>query len=98
MLCHLFPRRRVVGGGGTAMATVSRRDFVKQAAVVGATAQLMTAVGDAALAAAPASTASIDVTPACEGVAVRWLDDAPRHPMGATWGVPWPRGKWRAEQ
>jgi hypothetical protein len=80
------------------MATVSRRDFVKNAVAAGVAAQLSSATGDAARAAAPASNGSIDVSTGSETAALRWLEGAPKRATGTTWGVPWPRGKWRADQ
>ncbi|WP_342750976.1 Tat pathway signal sequence domain protein [Termitidicoccus mucosus] len=72
--------------------TISRRSFVKNAALAAAAAQI-----PAALRAAPPSSPS----PASAGVSapqpargsIRWLDgSAPALNNGATWGMPWPRG------
>jgi hypothetical protein len=80
------------------MSTVSRRDFVISAVAASAAAQLLSPVGDAARAAAPASGTSTDAAAGPDTVTLRWLEGAPKRATGTTWGVPWPRGKWRPDQ
>lgn len=43
-----------------------------------------------------ASTQPVDAGSSSDVVDVRWLGDAPKHNLGTTFGLPWPRGKHQA--
>jgi hypothetical protein len=78
-------------------AAQSRRDFVKNTAIAAAAMQLTSALRAAGE--APASTAVPAAkpapTPAGDGVDLHWLEGkTPATTAGATWGVPWPRGRY----
>lgn len=77
------------------MSSLTRRDFVRSAALAAFATQLPRAFGAAAPSNQPV------VTPAAAGPAgpvVRWLDGvAPAVQPGATWGMPWPRGRHTKE-
>ncbi|HEY5808222.1 MAG TPA: hypothetical protein VIT67_09660, partial [Povalibacter sp.] len=72
--------------------TISRRQFI----AAGALSTAALPLGAVSLAASPAAAitpASVPANPRA-GAWLRWLDgDAPKVATGATWGMPWPRGK-----
>lgn len=71
------------------MPSLSRREFVRTAALAAAAANVSavtTAAQSAPRSAGPAAASSAPT--------VRWLDGAPpAAPLGTTWGMPWPRGR-----
>jgi hypothetical protein len=75
----------------------SRRDFVKSTAIVAAAVKLtstLRAAGEAS-ASATVPAAKPAPTPVGDGAALHWLEGkAPATTAGATWGVPWPRGRF----
>jgi len=76
---------------------LSRRDFVKSTAIAAAAVNLTSALRAAGE--APASAAVPAAKPAPipvgDGVALHWLNGkSPATTAGATWGVPWPRGRF----
>ncbi|HYO09292.1 MAG TPA: twin-arginine translocation signal domain-containing protein [Tepidisphaeraceae bacterium] len=88
------------------MSNPSRRHFLKQTTLAAAAgvvvAQLAQSDELTALAAdAPNSAAGgsrAGVEPAAGGVELRWLEGAPHALTGASWGVPWPKGKHPKDQ
>jgi hypothetical protein len=78
------------------MTPITRRQFVKNSAIAAAAAQI--AATWRAEAQPGAAAASMTTVPARAGAAeARWLDGAPpKVQPGATWGMPWPRGKHAA--
>lgn len=74
---------------------VSRRDFMKQSALVAAALRLP-AMLDAAV---PVGGGVVPKEPAVDptkGAELHWIDGAvPKVSPGTTWGVPWPRGAHR---
>jgi hypothetical protein len=74
------------------MSSLTRRDFVRSAALAALATQLPRAVS-----AANIPTTAANATPEASGAVgptVRWLDGAPPAVQsGVTWGMPWPRGK-----
>lgn len=77
------------------MASVTRREFVRQTALAAAALPLASALrAQSAAPAAPAGSPALSSAPLRDGIApVRWLDGvAPATHPGATWGVAWPQG------
>lgn len=77
------------------MKPLTRRDFVRTAALAAALTRAATAgrAADAPRQVSPASAGSGNARPT-----VRWLDGSPpRAPVGTTWGMPWPRGQHARE-
>ncbi|MBE7539129.1 MAG: Tat pathway signal sequence domain protein [Opitutaceae bacterium] len=78
------------------MKSLTRRDFVRKTAFATAAAKLATGL-HARTPSTGASTASSAAGPA-GGVPLHWLEGgAPRASFGSTWGVSWPRGKFRPD-
>ncbi len=72
--------------------TISRRSFVKNAALAAAAAQIPAALR-AAPPSSPSPASSAASAPQPARGSIRWLDgSAPALNNGATWGMPWPRG------
>ncbi len=73
------------------MPTLSRRDFVRTAALAAAGARVSTV---AAASEAASSRPGADKPSPSARSTVRWLDGTPNAaPLGTTWGMPWPRGR-----
>src|SRR5688500_3548164 len=79
------------------MSRLSRRDFVIQSVAATAVAQL---AASAQLQTQPstAPTTQPGQQDPSKRVELRWLDSIGRHPVGVTFGVPWPRGMFRPAQ
>jgi hypothetical protein len=72
--------------------TISRRSFVKNAALAAAAAQIPAALR-AAPSASPSPASAAATAPQPARGSIRWLDGTvPALNPGATWGMPWPRG------
>lgn len=77
------------------MSPLTRRAFVRSAALAAVAAQLPRSVF--AETGAAAATAPAAPSPRRAEPVVRWLDGAaPAVQPGTTWGMPWPRGKYAA--
>ena len=78
-------------------APLSRRDFVKNAALATAALQLPSVLRGASES-APADSSPAGIAGAgtlAGGVALHWLEgQVPAASSGVTWGVPWPRGRY----
>lgn len=75
------------------MSDLSRRDFVRKTTLVAAASGVASALRAGETKASPSAAPSrVQASPGA--AALRWLDGAaPKFPVGATWGVPWARGK-----
>ena len=72
------------------MSETTRREFLKDAGLVGAALATASELLPAALAQRPAG---VGAAAAASPVAISWLgDQAPLVPAGVSWGVPWSRG------
>ncbi len=82
------------------MKPVTRREFVRNAALAAAATQLVSSLraSDVSPAAAVSATPTAS-KPLPAGLAeLHWLEGKPSVGLtGATWGVPWPRGKYAKE-
>src|SRR4051812_1170172 len=77
------------------MSELSRREFVSNTAIAGASLILGAAMlTDDESRAAPATTTGAANKP----VELHWLEGTPKMSGGATWGVAWPRGAVNANQ
>src|SRR4051794_2160606 len=83
------------------MSDLSRRRFLKTAAATAVAAQLSNLARDSAAAAeAPATRDARATAPATpDAVELKWVDGGvPATHAGVTWGVPWPKGKFKPGQ
>ncbi len=77
------------------MSRLTRREFVRNAAIAAVGSRLSGSLLAETAAPAAASAAAPDGSAA--GPVVRWLDgQAPALQAGTTWGMPWPRGRHAA--
>ncbi|HWA86201.1 MAG TPA: Tat pathway signal sequence domain protein, partial [Opitutus sp.] len=81
------------------MPPITRREFVRSAALAAAATQMVSPMRAAAATPAAAVPPAAPRKPLPEDAAeLHWLDAAaPAAMTGATWGVPWPRGKHAKE-
>lgn len=80
------------------MKSLTRREFVRTAAVAATVTQLASSLRGAAPPIQPAASVPPASGPLpADRAELHWLEQASAEPVGTTLGVPWPRGKYPAQ-